>query len=103
MNEKFIQPDDGITIVSHAAERGTILTDEAVEAGRTRVANGEDIHKVALDLVIQDLSLRGVDTADAIRTAKAFDGDFAAQLAVLEAAVEGHDLPMIYHLLGIEE
>ena len=54
--DKFSQPVDAIHIVSRARGPRTSLTDEAIERGRARVAAGEDIDKVSMDLAIEEVA-----------------------------------------------
>jgi hypothetical protein len=54
--DRFSQPVDAITI-EHRSGSGTLLTSEAIDAGRARIAAGEDPDKVALDLAIEEVWL----------------------------------------------
>lgn len=73
-------------------------SDPSQAAGEhARVAAGEDVQTVALDLAVQDLALRGIDVEEAKRMAS--ETTFAARLAALEAAVETDDQFTINRLL----
>ena len=54
--DKFDQPLDAIHIVHRAEEPRTSLTPEAIERGRARVAAGEDVKKVSMDLAIEEVA-----------------------------------------------
>ncbi len=55
--DKFIQPEDGWEIVERAPGPRTLLSPEAIQDGRNRVAMGEDIDEVAEDLAIDEVML----------------------------------------------
>lgn len=55
--EYFNQPVDGIRVVRRARGPRTLLTPEALEAARARVAAGEDIDAVAESLAIERVAL----------------------------------------------
>ena len=54
--DKFFQPADGITIYS-SEEGGTLLNAEEIAKGRARVAAGEDLEKVALEMAQYEVDL----------------------------------------------
>lgn len=53
----FSQPADAIRVVSRAKGPRTLLTPEALQEARARVAAGEDIDKVAEELAIERVAL----------------------------------------------
>lgn len=53
--DKFLQPADAITIVSRAKGPRTLLTPEAIEDARIRIAGGEDPQDVAEELAMEEL------------------------------------------------
>jgi len=66
-SSKFSQPVEAIEIVSRSGS-GTLLPPEVIEGGRARVEGGESVEQVALDLVIEDMSLTRVGD-DELRSA----------------------------------
>ena len=53
--EKFIQPAEGVELLSE--EERVTLSPYELEIGRQRVAAGEDIDSVALDLAIRESAI----------------------------------------------
>lgn len=56
MSDKFIQPIDGIRVVKRSGVK-TLLTEDILDIGRSRIASGEDPDEVARDLAIYEVSL----------------------------------------------
>ncbi len=71
---RFISPDDDFVVVAKGGGPATILTPEAIEAGRQRIAGGESPDDVAMDLAMQELALVGLDEDEDFRSA-AFNED----------------------------
>jgi hypothetical protein len=57
MNDKFLQPTDAIKVVSRIGGPRTLLTPEALQAARDRVARGEDLGKVSAELAIDMVAM----------------------------------------------
>lgn len=56
-NDKFIQPIEGIEVVSRSRGPRTLLTPEVIEAAKARIALGEDATTVAEELAAKELEL----------------------------------------------